>query len=89
MIFNSNLFHMTAKGHFRPGYKHRRINITFLYGKRVSKAAATPALSASATPSEDSSAFALDSGFPAQHEDTQSTTEIPHRRRVGDAEWGL
>ena len=34
VVFNSDLFHATGPLHFRPGYEHRRINITMLYGKR-------------------------------------------------------
>jgi hypothetical protein len=34
VIFNSNLFHRTAKLDFRPGYEDRRINVTMLYGDR-------------------------------------------------------
>ena len=31
-IFNSNLYHETSPLHFKPGYKNRRINFTFLFG---------------------------------------------------------
>jgi len=34
IVFNSDLFHATAKVRFRPEYHHRRINITMLYGER-------------------------------------------------------
>ena len=34
VIFNSNLFHQTDRTRFKKGYTNRRINITFLYGKR-------------------------------------------------------
>ena len=34
LIFNSDLFHETDRIDFKDGYEHRRINITFLYGKR-------------------------------------------------------
>ena len=34
MIFNANLFHVSDKCHFKNNYINRRINITFLYGKR-------------------------------------------------------
>ena len=34
VLFNGNFFHKTARYHFAPGYKNRRINITFLFGKR-------------------------------------------------------
>ena len=34
VIFNSDLFHASAKVRFRPGYENRRINITMLYGDR-------------------------------------------------------
>ncbi|MET0648653.1 MAG: tetratricopeptide repeat protein [Pyrinomonadaceae bacterium] len=34
IIFNSDLFHTTSAVHFRPGYEHRRMNITMLYGHR-------------------------------------------------------
>jgi tetratricopeptide (TPR) repeat protein len=37
VIFNSDLFHETASLHFRPGYANRRINITMLFGKRISR----------------------------------------------------
>jgi hypothetical protein len=36
IVFNSDLFHATAAIHFRPGYEHRRINVTLLYGDRIS-----------------------------------------------------
>jgi tetratricopeptide (TPR) repeat protein len=35
VIFNSDLFHQTAKLHFKPGYENRRINVTLLYGDRA------------------------------------------------------
>jgi len=34
VIFVSTLFHKTDEVNFKPGYKNRRINVTFLYGKR-------------------------------------------------------
>lgn len=34
LIFNSNLFHESDRCLFRDGYDSRRINITFLYGRR-------------------------------------------------------
>jgi len=34
IIFNSDLFHCTSALRFRPGYQHRRVNITMLYGQR-------------------------------------------------------
>jgi hypothetical protein len=34
IVFNSDLFHATAPIRFRPGYEHRRINVTMLYGDR-------------------------------------------------------
>lgn len=36
VIFNSDLFHETDRISFREGYENRRVNITFLYGKRFS-----------------------------------------------------
>ena len=36
LIFNSNLFHESDRCLFRHDYESRRINITFLYGHRVS-----------------------------------------------------
>jgi hypothetical protein len=36
IVFNSDLFHATAAIHFRPGHEHRRINVTLLYGDRIS-----------------------------------------------------
>lgn len=36
VVFNSNLFHETQMPHFSPGYKNRRINLTFLFGRRCS-----------------------------------------------------
>jgi hypothetical protein len=36
IVFNSDLFHATAPIRFRPGYEHRRINVTMLYGDRRS-----------------------------------------------------
>jgi hypothetical protein len=35
IIFNSDLFHATARIRFRPEYENRRVNITMLYGDRV------------------------------------------------------
>jgi hypothetical protein len=34
LIFNSDLFHATQPLHFQHGYQNRRINVTFLYGRR-------------------------------------------------------
>lgn len=34
VLFNSNLFHETDAIRFKPGYENRRINITYLFGKR-------------------------------------------------------
>jgi hypothetical protein len=34
VIFDSDLFHATDRPVFRDGYLNRRINITFLYGRR-------------------------------------------------------
>ncbi|HVR66461.1 MAG TPA: tetratricopeptide repeat protein [Verrucomicrobiae bacterium] len=34
VMFNSDLFHETAKLNFREGYENRRINITMLFGRR-------------------------------------------------------
>jgi len=36
VIFDSDLFHATDQPAFRDGYANRRVNITFLYGQRVS-----------------------------------------------------
>ena len=33
-LFNSNLFHKSDQIHFKEGYENRRMNITFLFGKR-------------------------------------------------------
>ena len=33
VVFDSALFHNTDTYHFKPGYKHRRINLTMLYGE--------------------------------------------------------
>jgi tetratricopeptide (TPR) repeat protein len=35
VMFDSDLFHATDDPHFRDGYAHRRINITLLYGNRL------------------------------------------------------
>lgn len=35
VVFNSDLFHATAKVRFRPEYENHRINITMLYGDRA------------------------------------------------------
>ena len=35
VIFDSDLFHATDRPVFRDGYLNRRINITFLYGRRT------------------------------------------------------
>ena len=54
VIFDSNLFHSTAKVHFRPDYESRRVNVTFLYGDReqsIHRARERP--SRMATPSRD------------------------------------
>jgi hypothetical protein len=34
VIFNGNYFHQTDRFSFKKGYKNRRINVTFLFGKR-------------------------------------------------------
>ena len=34
IMFDSTYFHRTDDINFKPGYKNRRINVTFLYGKR-------------------------------------------------------
>ena len=34
IIFNSDLFHASDNFNFKKNYENRRINITFLYGKR-------------------------------------------------------
>lgn len=34
VIFNSDLFHVTADCRFREGYEDRRMNVTMLYGRR-------------------------------------------------------
>jgi len=34
VVFNSMLFHGSGAYHFKPGYKNRRVNITFLFGVR-------------------------------------------------------
>lgn len=34
VIFNSDLFHATARTRFKPGYENRRINVTMLFGRR-------------------------------------------------------
>ena len=33
VLFNSNLFHETDELHFKAGYKNRRINVTYLFGR--------------------------------------------------------
>lgn len=35
VIFDSDLFHATDQPAFREGYANPRVNITFLYGQRV------------------------------------------------------
>jgi hypothetical protein len=37
VIFNSDLFHKTDSYKFRPGYRNRRLNVTFLYGYRQTR----------------------------------------------------
>ena len=37
VIFDGSLFHKTDKFKFKPGYKNRRINLTFLFGERGEK----------------------------------------------------
>lgn len=39
VIFNSNLFHETQVPRFKPGYSNRRINLTFLFGRRCAGSA--------------------------------------------------
>jgi hypothetical protein len=34
VIFNSALLHQTDHANFKPGYKNKRINLTFLFGNR-------------------------------------------------------
>ena len=34
-IFNSTLFHVTDKPEFKAGYENRRLNLTFLFGRRL------------------------------------------------------
>ena len=34
VLFKSDLLHNTDNMHFKPGFKNRRINLTFLYGRR-------------------------------------------------------
>jgi len=34
VLFHSNLFHKSDKIHFKDGFENRRMNITFLFGKR-------------------------------------------------------
>ncbi len=34
VLFHSNLFHKSDQIHFKDGYENRRMNITFLFGKR-------------------------------------------------------
>jgi tetratricopeptide (TPR) repeat protein len=36
-LFHSNLFHKSDQIHFKEGYENRRMNITFLFGRRKSK----------------------------------------------------
>ena len=36
VIFDSDLFHATDQPKFRDGYLNRRINVTLLYGNRLS-----------------------------------------------------
>lgn len=38
IIFNPSLFHETDRINFKPGYINRRINITFLFGRREEQA---------------------------------------------------
>ena len=35
VIFNSNLFHETDSYKFKEGYENRRINVTMLFGERI------------------------------------------------------
>eukprot|EP00927_Polykrikos_kofoidii_P017752 TRINITY_DN18110_c0_g1_i1.p1 TRINITY_DN18110_c0_g1~~TRINITY_DN18110_c0_g1_i1.p1 ORF type:complete len:466 (+),score=54.72 TRINITY_DN18110_c0_g1_i1:90-1487(+) len=41
VMFNSNFFHETQVPRFKPGYKNRRINLTFLFGRRCGGSAGT------------------------------------------------
>jgi hypothetical protein len=34
VLFNGNLFHKTDGARFKPGYRKRRVNLTFLFGRR-------------------------------------------------------
>ena len=42
VMFTSTLFHNTDSVRFKKGYRNRRINVTFLYGKRGQKVARHP-----------------------------------------------
>ena len=35
VLFNSSLFHETDRISFKEGYENRRINVTYLFGKRL------------------------------------------------------
>ena len=35
VVFDSDFFHKSAPSHFKHGHHKRRINITFLFGKRA------------------------------------------------------
>ena len=35
VIFRSDLLHETAPLHFKPGYRNRRINLTFMFGDHL------------------------------------------------------
>ena len=37
VIFRSDLLHETAPLHFKPGYRNRRINLTFMFGDRLGR----------------------------------------------------
>jgi hypothetical protein len=41
VIFDSDLFHETDVLTFKPGYENRRINITMLFGRRISPESGT------------------------------------------------
>jgi hypothetical protein len=36
VLFDSSLIHVSDRIHFKPGYENRRVNVTLLYGKRLS-----------------------------------------------------
>ena len=68
VIFNGNIFHRSDAFHFKRGYKNRRMNLTWLFGRRGQ----TPSRGTeAATAAEDARTRAIVNGCEACHRDGQ------------------